>query len=59
MALLRLSIFFMLFNEKRHEKVLEKKFEHYHHTYIPLDVDLPPQLENEEILEEKDNVFTF
>jgi hypothetical protein len=41
----------MLFHEKRHEKVLEKKFEHYHHTVTPLDIDLPPLLTNEETIE--------
>jgi hypothetical protein len=43
----------MLFHEKRHENVLEKKFEHYHHTVTPLDIDLPAELKNEEISEEK------
>jgi hypothetical protein len=42
----------MIFHLKRHEKALEKKFEHYHHTVTPLDINLPPELKNGEISEE-------
>ena len=55
LALLRLSIFFMLYHEKRHEKVLEKKFEQYHHTVTPLDIALPPLPRNEETKVETSN----
>jgi|LauGreDrversion4_2_1035121.scaffolds.fasta_scaffold397058_1 hypothetical protein len=30
----------MLFHEKRHENILEKKFQKYHHTVTPLDIEL-------------------
>ena len=55
LALLRLSIFFMLFHEKRHERVLEEKFMHYHHTVTPLDIDLHQQTKETETTEEKSN----
>jgi hypothetical protein len=30
----------MLFHEKRHENILEKKFQKYHHTVTPLDIEI-------------------
>ena len=52
LALLRLSYFFVFFNEKRHEKKLEKKFEHLHHTVTPLNIDLHIPIENVDTNEE-------
>jgi hypothetical protein len=45
----------MLFHEKRHERVLERKFMHYHHTVTPLDIDLHQLTKETETAEEKSN----
>jgi hypothetical protein len=38
LALLRLSIFFNMYHEKRHLTFLERNMEKYHHTITPLDI---------------------
>ena len=46
LALLRLSIFFFLYHEKRHDTILGEQFDGYHHTVTPLDIDLHMQEKN-------------
>jgi hypothetical protein len=48
LALLRLSIFFLIYHEKRHLSLLERKMEKFHHTITPLDITLPIN-QNEEL----------
>ncbi len=41
LALLRLSIFFKMYNEKCHITLLERKMQKFNHTITPLDVTIP------------------
>jgi hypothetical protein len=38
LALLRLSIFFLIYHEKRHLTLLERKMQKYDHTITPLNI---------------------